>query len=51
MDDEATIALMAYGAFGLRDAAFHDVVDLSAESEVIREALARLHADGMAVKA
>jgi DNA-binding GntR family transcriptional regulator len=34
---------MAYGAFGLRDAAFHDLVALSAENEVIREALARLH--------
>ena len=31
------------GAFGLRDAAFHDLVALSAENEVIREALARLH--------
>lgn len=35
--------LMAYGAFGLRDAAFHDLVALSAENQVIREALARLH--------
>ncbi len=34
---------MAYGAFGLRDAAFHDLVALSAENQVIREALARLH--------
>jgi DNA-binding GntR family transcriptional regulator len=34
----------AYGAFGLRDAAFHDLVALSAENQVIREALARLHA-------
>ncbi|MCA2218390.1 GntR family transcriptional regulator [Jidongwangia harbinensis] len=33
----------AYGAFGLRDAAFHDLVALSAENQVIREALARLH--------
>ena len=35
--------LVAYGAFGLRDAAFHDLVAVSAENEVIREALARLH--------
>src|SRR3954453_8641144 len=35
---------MAYGAFGLHDAAFHDLVALSAENQVIREALARLHA-------
>ena len=35
--------LMAYGAFGLRDAAFHDLIALSAENEVIREALSRLH--------
>ncbi|MEU1586988.1 GntR family transcriptional regulator [Micromonospora sp. NPDC005710] len=34
---------LAYGAFGLRDAAFHDLVALSAENQVIREALARLH--------
>ncbi|GAA1573979.1 GntR family transcriptional regulator [Dactylosporangium maewongense] len=34
---------MAYGAFGLRDAAFHDLIALSAENQVIREALARLH--------
>ncbi len=33
----------AYGAFGLRDAAFHDLVAESAENQVIREALARLH--------
>lgn len=33
----------AYGAFGLRDAAFHDLVASSAENQVIREALARLH--------
>jgi DNA-binding GntR family transcriptional regulator len=33
----------AYGAFGLRDAAFHDLVALSAENLVIRETLARLH--------
>ena len=35
--------LVAYGAFGLRDAAFHDLVAVSAENQVIREALARLH--------
>ena len=35
--------LVAYGTFGLRDAAFHDLVAVSAENEVIREALARLH--------
>jgi DNA-binding GntR family transcriptional regulator len=34
---------LAYGAFGLRDAAFHDLVALSAENQVVREALARLH--------
>jgi DNA-binding GntR family transcriptional regulator len=34
---------LAYGAFGLRDAAFHDLVAASAENQVIREALARLH--------
>jgi DNA-binding GntR family transcriptional regulator len=34
---------LAYGAFGLRDAAFHDLVALSAENQVIRETLARLH--------
>ncbi|MFG2062650.1 GntR family transcriptional regulator [Micromonospora sp. NPDC048871] len=33
----------AYGAFGLRDAAFHDLVASSAENQVIRETLARLH--------
>jgi DNA-binding GntR family transcriptional regulator len=33
----------AYGAFGLRDAAFHDLVALSAQNAVVREALARLH--------
>lgn len=33
----------AYGAFGLRDAAFHDLIARSAENLVIREALARLH--------
>lgn len=36
--------LMAYGAFGLRDAAFHDLIARSAENQVIREALVRLHA-------
>jgi DNA-binding GntR family transcriptional regulator len=34
---------VAYGAFGLRDAAFHDLVASSAGNQVIREALARLH--------
>jgi DNA-binding GntR family transcriptional regulator len=34
---------MAYGAFGLRDAAFHDLVALSAGNQLVREALARLH--------
>ncbi len=34
---------VAYGAFGLRDAAFHDLVAQSAGNQVVREALARLH--------
>src|SRR3954453_20714073 len=34
---------LAYGAFGLRDAAFHDLVALSAGNQVVRDALARLH--------
>jgi DNA-binding GntR family transcriptional regulator len=34
---------VAYGAFGLRDAAFHDLVAESAGNAVVREALARLH--------
>ena len=34
---------LAYGAFGLRDAAFHDLVAQSAGNRVVREALARLH--------
>lgn len=34
---------LAYGAFGLRDAAFHDLVAESAGNVVVREALARLH--------
>ena len=34
---------MAYGAFGLRDAAFHDLVAQSAGNELVREALSRLH--------
>ena len=33
----------AYGTFGLRDAAFHDLVARSAGNELVREALARLH--------
>jgi DNA-binding GntR family transcriptional regulator len=32
-----------YGAFGLRDAAFHDLVAQSAGNPLVREALARLH--------
>jgi len=34
---------LAYGAFGLRDAAFHDLVAHSAGNRVVREALGRLH--------
>ncbi|GAA1478030.1 GntR family transcriptional regulator [Nocardioides aestuarii] len=34
---------LAYGAFGLRDAAFHDLVANSAGNQVVREALGRLH--------
>lgn len=34
---------VAYGAFGLRDAAFHDLVAQSAGNQLVREALARLH--------
>jgi DNA-binding GntR family transcriptional regulator len=34
---------VAYGTFGLRDAAFHDLVAQSAGNQVVREALARLH--------
>ena len=34
---------MAYGTFGLRDAAFHDLVAHSAGNELVRESLARLH--------
>lgn len=33
----------AYGAFGRRDAAFHDLLALSAGNGIVREALARLH--------
>ncbi|WP_251838451.1 GntR family transcriptional regulator [Oceanitalea stevensii] len=33
----------AYGAFGLRDAAFHDLVAKSGGNRLVREALARLH--------
>ena len=32
-----------YGAFGLRDAAFHDLVAASAGNPLVRESLARLH--------
>lgn len=35
---------VAYGDFGLRDAAFHDLVAKTAGNELVREALARLHA-------
>ena len=34
---------LAYGAFGRRDAAFHDLVAQSAGNALVREALARLH--------
>lgn len=34
---------LSYGAFGLRDAAFHDLVAESAGNALVREALARLH--------
>jgi DNA-binding GntR family transcriptional regulator len=34
---------VAYGTFGLRDAAFHDLVAQSAGNKIVREALARLH--------
>ena len=34
---------VAYGAFGLRDAAFHDLVAQTAGNQIVREALARLH--------
>lgn len=34
---------LAYGTFGLRDAAFHDLVAQSAGNQLVREALARLH--------
>ncbi|MDP3894105.1 GntR family transcriptional regulator [Nocardioides sp.] len=34
---------LAYGAFGLRDAAFHDLIALSGGNHLIREALGRLH--------
>ena len=34
---------LAYGSFGLRDAAFHDLVAASAGNPLVREALARLH--------
>ncbi|TWG91567.1 DNA-binding GntR family transcriptional regulator [Nocardioides sp. J9] len=35
---------VAYGDFGLRDAALHDLVAQAAGNELVREALARLHA-------
>ncbi len=34
---------LAYGAFGLRDAAFHDLVAQSGGNHLVREVLARLH--------
>ncbi len=34
---------LAYGTFGLRDAAFHDLIAECAGNQLIREALARLH--------
>ena len=34
---------LAYGTFGLRDAAFHDLIAESAGNPLVREALARLH--------
>jgi DNA-binding GntR family transcriptional regulator len=34
---------LTYGAFGLRDAAFHDLVAQSAGNQIVRESLARLH--------
>jgi len=34
---------LAYGAFGLRDAAFHDLVAESAGNQIFREVLGRLH--------
>lgn len=34
---------LAYGAFGRRDAAFHDLIALSAGNSLVRESLARLH--------
>ncbi len=34
---------LAYGAFGLRDAAFHDLIAAGAGNHLVREALARLH--------
>ncbi len=33
----------SYGTFGLRDAAFHDLVAETAGNQLVREALARLH--------
>ncbi|GGM30797.1 MULTISPECIES: GntR family transcriptional regulator [Micromonospora] len=40
---EGSTGPTAYGAFGLRDAAFHDLVARSGQNQVIRESLARLH--------
>ena len=46
LDEMAELAegdVHMYGAFGLRDAAFHDLVAQSAGNQVVRESLARLH--------
>lgn len=47
VDDMAGLAegdgLQTYGTFGLRDAAFHDLLADSAGNQVVREGLARLH--------
>jgi DNA-binding GntR family transcriptional regulator len=46
LDEMAELAegdVHVYGAFGLRDAVFHDLVAQSAGNQVVREALARLH--------
>lgn len=47
LDDMAGLAdadkMLAYGSFGLRDAAFHDLLAQAAGNQMIREALARLH--------
>ena len=40
---DGTGGAQAYGAFGLRDAAFHDLIAHSGGNQFVREALARLH--------